>query len=55
MPSNTSWSVTHPVTSEDKAAMAAMRAMIAPNKGRLQGTSARGPFDEIGGTPANRP
>jgi epsilon-lactone hydrolase len=49
MPSNASWSISHPVTSEDKAAMAAMRVMVAPNKGRLQGTSARGPFDAIMG------
>ena len=27
--------------------MAAMRAMVEPNKGRMQGTAARAPFDEI--------
>ena len=37
----------HPATLEDKAAMAAMRAAVEPNKGRLQGTAARGPFDGI--------
>jgi epsilon-lactone hydrolase len=37
----------HPVTSEDKMAMAALRAVAEPNKGRLQGTAARGPFDQI--------
>lgn len=37
----------HPVTPEDKMAMAALRAMAEPNKGRLQGTAARGPFDQI--------
>ena len=37
----------HPVTPEDKIAMAALRAMVEPNKGRLQGTAARGPFDQI--------
>jgi len=42
-----SWAANHPVTAQDKAAMAAMRAMVEPNKGRLQGTSARAPFDEI--------
>jgi epsilon-lactone hydrolase len=38
---------THPVTLRDKAAMAAMRSMVEPNKGRLQGTGARVPFDGI--------
>ena len=41
------WSVQHPVTPADKTAMAAMRTMIEPNKGRLQGLAARGPFDAI--------
>ena len=42
-----SWAVNHSVTAQDKAAMAAMRAVVEPNKGRLQGTAARAPFDEI--------
>jgi monoterpene epsilon-lactone hydrolase len=42
-----SWTKVHPVTQEDKAAIAAMRAIVEPNKGRLQGTSARVPYDEI--------
>ena len=37
----------HPVSKEDKTAMAAMRAIVEPNKGYLQGTAARGPFDAI--------
>jgi len=37
----------HPISKEDKAAMTAMRAIAEPNKGHLQGTSARGPFDAI--------
>jgi epsilon-lactone hydrolase len=37
----------HPITREDKAAMTAMRAIVEPNKGRLVGTAARGPFDSI--------
>jgi epsilon-lactone hydrolase len=41
------WSVVHPITAEDAAAMATMRAIVEPNKGRLQGTSARVPFDDI--------
>jgi epsilon-lactone hydrolase len=39
--------VVHPITAEDTAAMAAMRAIVEPNKGRLQGTAARVPFDAI--------
>ena len=39
-----SWAVKHPVTAQDKAAM---RAVVEPNNGRLQGTAARAPFDEI--------
>jgi epsilon-lactone hydrolase len=45
----TPWSVTYPISPADKAAVAAMRAIAEPNKGRLQGISARGPFDEIMG------
>ncbi len=37
----------HPISPEDKAAMTAMRAIVEPNKGRLQGTAAREPFDAI--------
>jgi monoterpene epsilon-lactone hydrolase len=40
-------SVFHPITTEDAAAMAAMRTIVMPNKGRLQGTNARVPFDAI--------
>jgi monoterpene epsilon-lactone hydrolase len=39
--------VFHPIVAEDKTAMAAMRAIVEPNKGRLQGTAARVPFDGI--------
>lgn len=42
-----SGTVFHPVSAEDKAEMAAMRAIVEPNKGRLQGTAARVPFDAI--------
>lgn len=41
------WSVLHPITAEDAAAMDTMRAVVEPNKGRLQGTAARVPFDAI--------
>ena len=42
-----SWVENHPVTRQDKTAMAAMRAVVEPNKGRMQGTAARAAFDGI--------
>ena len=44
---NRTWSHLHPISAEDKAEMAAMRVVVEPNKGRLQGTAARAPFDAI--------
>ncbi len=41
------WSKVHTISAEDNAAMAAMRAIVEPNRGRLQGTAARVPFDGI--------
>ena len=43
----TPWSVRHRFSPEDQAPMAAMRAIVEPNKGKLQGTTARFPFDAI--------
>jgi monoterpene epsilon-lactone hydrolase len=37
----------HPLTPEDSSAMAAMRAMVEPNKGKMQGPAARAAFDAI--------
>jgi epsilon-lactone hydrolase len=42
-----SWLVDHPFSAEDQIAMAAMRAIVEPNKGKLQGIAARVPFDAI--------
>ena len=44
---NRTWSTTHRVGAEDKTAMSAMRVIVDPNKGRLQGMAARVPFDAI--------
>ncbi len=41
------WSAIHSLTAEDKVAMAALRSEVEPLKGKLQGTSARQPFDAI--------
>ena len=43
----TSWLVHHPCSAEDQAAMTAMRAIVEPNKGKLQGVAARVPYDAI--------
>jgi acetyl esterase/lipase len=42
-----SWVEIHPVTQQDKTAMAAMRAVVEPNKGRMQGTAARAAFNGV--------
>ena len=39
--------VFHPIDAADRTATAAMRAIVEPGKGRLQGTAARAPFDAI--------
>ncbi len=41
------WLVQHPLTAQDQAEMDAMRVIVEPNKGKLQGTAARVPFDSI--------
>jgi len=44
---NRTWSTTHRISAEDKTAMSAMRVIVEPNKGLLQGTAARVRFDAI--------
>ena len=46
-PARESWSTFHPLTARDRALMTALRAQVAPNKGRLRGPAARAPFDAI--------
>ena len=38
---------THPLTPEDAVVMSALRAQVAPLKGKLMGTAARAPFDAL--------
>jgi len=45
--STASWLVQHSLSAEDQVAMAAMRAIVEPNKGKLHGIAARVPFDAI--------
>jgi epsilon-lactone hydrolase len=42
-----SWSLIHPLSPEDSAAMNALKSAVATMKGKLQGTAARGPFNGI--------
>jgi len=42
-----SWLTVHPLTSGDRSVMAAIRAQVEPNKGRLRGVAARATFDAI--------
>src|SRR4029077_15030910 len=42
-----SWLVIHPVSQEDSAAAAALRSVVAPMKGKVEGTAGRGPFNNI--------
>ena len=45
--STASWLVQHPCSTQDQLTMAAMRAIVEPNKGKLQGVAARVPYDAI--------
>ena len=41
------WSFVHPLTSENAAAMTALRSAVAGMKGKLEGITARAPFNSI--------
>jgi monoterpene epsilon-lactone hydrolase len=43
----TPWLTVHPLNQADSPAAAALRAGVAPFKGKLGGTAARGPFDDV--------
>lgn len=42
-----SWSVIHPLSPEDSAAMTSLRSAVAAMKGKLEGVAARAPFNAI--------
>jgi monoterpene epsilon-lactone hydrolase len=46
-PARESWFTFHPLTAQDRSVMAAFRAMVEPNKGKLRGIAARAPFDVV--------
>jgi len=41
------WLTVHPVSQQDSVAANALRAAVAPFKGKLGGTAARSPFDDV--------
>jgi acetyl esterase/lipase len=41
------WLAVHPLSQKDSLAATALRASVAAVKGKLEGTAARGPFDDI--------
>jgi hypothetical protein len=41
------WSVIHPLSWEDSLAVAAMRSVVAPMKGKVEGAAGREPFNRI--------
>src|SRR5580704_6830166 len=41
------WLVIHPLREEDSVAVAALRSVVAPMKGKFEGTASRGPFNDI--------
>jgi monoterpene epsilon-lactone hydrolase len=41
------WFTFHPLSAVDRAVMAALRAVVEPNKGKLRDSAARAPFDAI--------
>ena len=43
----TPWLLTHPLNGEDSVVVAALRSVVAPMKGKVEGTAGRGPFNHI--------
>jgi len=41
------WSVIHPLSDEDSIAVAALRSVVAPMKGKVEGTAGRGLYNDI--------
>src|SRR5579864_732120 len=41
------WLVVHPLSEEDSAAVAVLRSVVAPMKGKFEGTAGRGRFNDI--------
>ena len=41
------WSIIHPLSEEDSVAVAGLRSVVSPMKGKVEGTAGRGLFNEI--------
>ena len=41
------WLEVHPLSQEDSVAVAALRSVVAPMKGKVEGTAGRGLFDGV--------
>src|SRR4029077_16007640 len=41
------WLVVHPLSQEDSVGVGALRSVVAPMKGKVEGTAGRGPFNNI--------
>ena len=41
------WSVIHPLSEEDSAAVTALRSVVAPMKGKFEGTAGRGVIPDL--------
>src|SRR5712675_3657062 len=46
-PAKAAWMSVHPLSQSDSVAATALRAGVAAFKGKLAGTAARGPFDDV--------
>jgi acetyl esterase/lipase len=46
-PAKAPWLTVHPLSQQDSPAAMGLRAAVAPFKGKLGGTAARGPFDDV--------
>jgi len=45
---NVPWLEVHSLRKEDSLAVANLRSVVAPMKGKFEGTAARGPFNDVG-------
>jgi len=46
-PTKAPWLEIHPLSREDSVVAATLRSMVAPMKGKIEGTAGRGPFDGV--------
>jgi hypothetical protein len=49
-PATAAWSVIHPLSADDSTAVAALRSVVAPVKGKIEGTAGGGAVQRHHGT-----